>query len=40
MATITFIFINNNHTVFVSLTFVHTYLCGLINLQLTNPYNK
>ena len=31
---IIFVFINNNYTVFVSLTFVDIYLCGLINIQL------
>ena len=32
---IIFIFINNNYTVFVSLTFVDICLCGLINIQLS-----
>ena len=36
-----FICINNNHAVFVTLTFVHVclHLYRLINLQLGNPYN-
>ena len=34
------IYFHNNRRVFVSLTFVHVCLCGLINIQLGNPYKE